>query len=70
MKIASFIKIALFINEHKRKEIWDLRFEVAETFRQSDFRRQISCVPCNVPPTYDENLCAGRFLDSTSFRSK
>lgn len=27
MKIASFIKIALFINEHKRKEIWDLRFE-------------------------------------------
>lgn len=25
MKIASFIKIALFIHEHKRKEIWDLR---------------------------------------------
>lgn len=35
MKIASFIKIALFINEHKRKEIWDLRLQ-----RQSDGRRQ------------------------------
>lgn len=70
MKIASFIKISLFVNEYKREEerfeVRDLRFEVAKTFRQSDFRRQISCVPCNVPPTYDGNLCAGRFLDSTS----
>lgn len=40
MKMASFIKIALFINEHKRKEIWDLGFEVAETIRRemSDFQ--------------------------------
>ena len=29
----------------------------------SDIRLQTGSVPCNVPPTYDRNLGAGRFLD-------
>ncbi len=50
MKIASFIKIALFINEHKRKEIWDLGFEgllstvrILHRMRKSGEVRRLAC---------------------------